>query len=116
MEAIYEKKIVSISPKRQITIPQKFFTKLQFGTEAECIMRGSEIVIKPASHVDEGEFSEYILEDLINEGYSGEKLLKEFKIRKAQVRPAVEAILRDADAIAAGQAEYMTLDDVIGDD
>lgn len=36
-----ESKKVSISSKRQITIPQKFFTLLGFNTEAECIMRGN---------------------------------------------------------------------------
>ena len=31
-----EMKKISISEKRQITIPQKFFTMLGFDTEAEC--------------------------------------------------------------------------------
>lgn len=43
-----EIKKVSISAKRQITIPQKFFTMLGFDTEAECMVRGNELVIRPA--------------------------------------------------------------------
>ena len=43
--ASMESKKVSISSKRQITIPQKFFTLLGFNTEAECIMRGNELVL-----------------------------------------------------------------------
>ncbi len=43
-----EMKKLSISAKRQITIPQKFFTMLGFDTEAECIVRGNELVIRPA--------------------------------------------------------------------
>ena len=34
--AVMERKKVSISAKRQITIPQKFFTMLGFDDEAEC--------------------------------------------------------------------------------
>ena len=45
--AVMERKKVSISAKRQITIPQKFFTMLGFDNEAECILRGNELVIRP---------------------------------------------------------------------
>ena len=34
-------KKVSISAKRQITIPQKFFALLGFENEAECAIRGN---------------------------------------------------------------------------
>ena len=65
------RKTVSISQKRQITIPKKFFTKLGFGEEAECFLRGNELVIRPVSPYYGGEFSEQILEDLILQGYEG---------------------------------------------
>ena len=62
------RKILSISSKRQITIPQKFYQTLGFGDEAECVMRGNELVIRPIKTVDGGEFAEQILADLIKEG------------------------------------------------
>ena len=34
------RKVLSISSKRQITIPQKFYQSLGFGDEAECVVRG----------------------------------------------------------------------------
>ena len=46
---IMDRKIVSISSKRQITIPQKFFEALQFDNEAECVVRGNELVIRSQS-------------------------------------------------------------------
>lgn len=49
--ASMESKKVSISSKRQITIPQKFFTLLGFNTEAECIMRGNELVLRPVKEI-----------------------------------------------------------------
>ena len=55
------RKILSISSKRQITIPQKFYQTLGFGDEAECVMRGNELVIRPIKTVDGGEFAEQIL-------------------------------------------------------
>jgi len=108
------KKIVSISSKRQITIPQKFFTALGFNDEAECVLRGNELIIRPVQVVSGGEFAEQILADLIKEGLSGEVLLVAFKKRQAQVRPAVQALLEEAEMVARGKGEYFTYDDVFG--
>lgn len=110
--AAMEKKIVSISSKRQITIPQKFFTLLGFDTEAECLVRGNELVIRPAKPNAGGEFAEYILADLIAQGLSGNELLDEFRKKQAKVRPAVEAMIADADEVAMGNGEYAVYDDV----
>jgi hypothetical protein len=59
-------------------------------------------------------FAEEILEDLIAKGYSGQKLLSEFKIVKKQVRPAVEKLIVEADALAReASARYMDKTDEI---
>ena len=71
-----EMKKLSISAKRQITIPQKFFTMLGFDSEAECTVRGNELVIRPARTNTGGEFAEQILADLIASGYRGNNLLE----------------------------------------
>ena len=110
--AAMEKKIASISSKRQITIPQTFFALLGFDTEAECLVRGNELVIRPAKSNAGGEFAEYILADLIAQGLSGNELLDEFRNKQAKVRPAVEAMIADADEVAVGNGEYATYDDV----
>ena len=109
-----EKKIVSISSKRQITIPQKFYMALGFADEAECVMRGDELIIRPARVSSGGEFAEQILTDLVMEGYSGEELLAEFKNRQAKVRPAVTKMIAEADRVASGMGEYYTYDDIFG--
>ena len=109
-----EKKIVSISSKRQLTIPQKFFTLLGFADEAEWVCRGNELVIRPVRTSSGGEFAEQILAELIKEGLSGDKLLQEFKARQAKVRPAVEAMIAEAGEAALGNGEYYTYDDVFG--
>lgn len=114
--SVMEKKIVSISSKRQITIPQKFFTLLGFADEAECIVRGNELVIRPARTASGGEFAEYILADLIAQGLSGNELLAQFKAKQAQVRPAVEAMIAEAEEAARGNGEYSTYNDIFGDE
>lgn len=48
---IEEQKRVSISSKRQMTIPQKFFKELQFTDKAECFVRGNELIIRPVHNV-----------------------------------------------------------------
>ncbi|MDE6687814.1 MAG: AbrB/MazE/SpoVT family DNA-binding domain-containing protein [Lachnospiraceae bacterium] len=109
-----EMKKVSISAKRQITIPQKFFTMLGFDTEAECMVRGNELVIRPAKTNTGGEFAEQILADLIGQGYSGNELLQQFKQAQSQVRPAVEEMIGEAERVAASESEYESYDDVFG--
>ncbi|MBR3948121.1 MAG: AbrB/MazE/SpoVT family DNA-binding domain-containing protein [Clostridia bacterium] len=110
---MYNKKL-SISSKRQITIPQKFFTMLGFDNEAECFVRGNELVIRPVKSQTGGEFAEQILTDLIAEGLSGEKLLNEFKKAQKKVRPAVEAMLLEAEKAAVGETEAFSYEDVFG--
>ena len=112
--ASMESKKVSISSKRQITIPQKFFTLLGFNTEAECIMRGNELVLRTVKENTSGEFAEQILADLIRQGYSGEELLEKFKQTQRKIRPAVEAMLAEADRVAESKSGGYSLEDVFG--
>lgn len=111
---VSEKKRVRISSKRQITIPQKYFSMLGFEDTAECVVRGNELVIRPVRVSSGGEFSEQILADLIKEGFSGNELLEKFKERQANVRPAVEAMIAEAEKAANGETEYSTYEDIFG--
>lgn len=109
-----ERKRVSISAKRQITIPQRFFTSLGFDTEAECMIRGNELVIRPIKTETGGEFAEQILADLLAQGYSGAALLEAFKKEQKKVRPAVEAMIADAEKAANGEIDSASYEDVFG--
>lgn len=111
---IMERKIISISSKRQITIPLKFFLALGFSKEAECIVRGNELVIRPARENYGDEFAEQILSELIEEGFSGNEMLDEFKKRRAKVRTAVEKMINEAGNAALGKGEYYTYNDIFG--
>lgn len=112
--AIMDRKTVSISSKRQLTIPQKFFNTIGFSNEAECILRGNELVIRPIKDTAGGEFAEQILTDLIKQGLSGDELLRKFKETQKKVRPAVEAMLTDAENAASGNGTFSTYGDVFG--
>ena len=50
-------------------------------------------------------FAKEILADLINQGYTGEKLLTEFKRINRQIRPAVEKIIAEANDLAKAASE-----------
>lgn len=108
------RKTIRISEKRQLTIPQKFFEALGFSTEAECILRGNEIVLRPVREQGGGEFAEQILADLIAQGFSGDQLLTEFKKMQKKVRPAVEAMLTQAEQAARGESESSSYEVVFG--
>lgn len=93
-----ETKRISVSKKRQITIPQRFFDKLNIGDEVECIMTDSEMIIRPVRQ--ETEFAEEILKDLIAKGLQGEQLLAEFRNTRAKIRPAITKMIEEAEQIA----------------
>ena len=57
-----------------------------------------------------GEFDEEILEDLIREGYNGEKLLNEFKRIRAEVPVALNKMFEEQ--IQKSGSERYTLEDV----
>lgn len=65
--------------------------------------------------IDSSEFDDLILKELIDEGYSGSKLLEEFRIRRSKIRPAVEAMLEEAENVARGKSEFFTKDEVFVD-
>ncbi len=55
--------------------------------------------------------------DLINQGYTGKKLLEEFKKANRKVRPAVEQLIKEADKIAeTTSTNYIDRTDDIFDD
>jgi len=109
---IREQKRIKITSKRQLTIPQKYYAELGFDKEAMCTMGDGFLIIQPVANASSGEFAEEILADLIKEGFSGQKLLDEFKARQAKVRPGVEAMLEAARAVAHGKGEYASYEDI----
>lgn len=92
----FETKRISVSGKRQITIPQKFFERLGIGAEVDCFIRGDELVIRP---IQTNEFAEEILKDLVNQGFQGQELVQEFIKVRSKVRPAVVRMIEEADRI-----------------
>jgi bifunctional DNA-binding transcriptional regulator/antitoxin component of YhaV-PrlF toxin-antitoxin module len=94
-----ERRRINISSKRQITIPARFFKALDLDKELECIYTNGMLILTPVKKEDSA-FSEEILEDLILQGYSGEKLLDEFKKMNRKIRPAIEKLIEEADEIA----------------
>jgi bifunctional DNA-binding transcriptional regulator/antitoxin component of YhaV-PrlF toxin-antitoxin module len=100
----YDRKRIKISSKRQITIPAKYYDALKIHKEMECIYTEGMLILLPIRN-EKSEFAEEILKDLINQGYSGEELLKEFKRINRNVRPAVEKMIEEADDLAKKVAE-----------
>ena len=109
-----ERKIISISVRRQITIPQKYFDVLGFDNEAECILQDGYLLIRPIQEMGGGEFSEQILTNLIAQGYNGEELLKRFKDESKQIRPAIQKMVDAADRFAKSGEGKLSIDDLFG--
>ena len=105
-------KIISISQKRQITIPQKFFTRFHFGSQAKISAIDNGILIQSAENFSNSEFDVQILQDLVQKGLNGQELINAFKESKTKIRPAVEAMLLNAKRIAHDEAEFNTLDNI----
>ncbi|HRY14156.1 MAG TPA: AbrB/MazE/SpoVT family DNA-binding domain-containing protein [Syntrophomonadaceae bacterium] len=106
-------KRISVSQKRQITIPIEFYNSIGIDKEVECYVQNNAIVIRPVQESG-GEFDEQILADLISQGLSGQELLDKFKEARRQVRPAVESLLEEARLAAQGQTSSDSYEDVFG--
>ena len=75
------------------------------------------MLILTAVKQDDPHFAEEILADLINQGYTGNKLLAEFKKTNRKVRPAAEKLIEEADKIAeTASTNYIDRTDDIFDD
>jgi len=107
------KKRISVSQKRQITIPIEFYNDVGIEKEVECYIQNNAIVIRPVRESG-GEFDEEILADLISQGLSGEELLTKFKETRKKIRPAVEGLITEAEHAAKGESNHSTYDDVFG--
>jgi len=103
-------KTISISSKNQITIPKKVMEYLGFTKEAKIKVSKGSLIVTPVKENEDMEFSDLILEDLIKEGYSGEELLKEFKVRKNNVKPAIQELISDT------EKNGVSYEDVFGED
>ena len=109
-----ERKIISVSSKRQLTIPQKYYDLLGFNNEAECVLQDDSILIRPMQNINTSEFSEQILADLISQGYEGSKLLSAFKEYSKAIRPAVKKLIDEADEFAKNEKSGISLDELFG--
>ena len=96
-----DKKRIRISSKRQITIPMKFHQLLGMSDEVDCHVRNGALIITPIRPEPTGEFAEELLADLVAQGLSGKQLLDKFAEMNRKVRPAVQAIIAEADKAAA---------------
>ncbi|TJX15157.1 AbrB/MazE/SpoVT family DNA-binding domain-containing protein [Tissierella creatinini] len=106
-------KIISVSKKRQITIPLDFYKKLDLSKEVECSLEDGKIIIQPL-HKDTSEFSVEILKDLVSQGYSGNELVEKFETQSKGIKNAITNMREEADAIAAGEKPAATFDDIFG--
>ena len=109
-----DRKIISVSVKRQLTIPQKYFEALGFSSEAECILQENGLLIRPVRVTNGSEFSEQILADLIAQGYEGQELLAKFKVYSKAIRPAVLRLIKDTEAFARSGDGHIPMDELFG--
>ena len=107
------RKIISVSPKRQITIPLKFYKQLGMENEVECFVQNGALVIRPISN-GQNELSIEILKDLVAQGYSGDALVRRFEDEHKVIRKAVSIMLDEAELIASGEVSAASFADVFG--
>ena len=113
--SLTERKIINVTGKRQITIPLKFYEKLQFGKEIECFLADDAIVLKPLSNNDDN-FTMEILRDLISQGYGGDELLAKFDEQRKKIKKAIGNLISEADEIAEGKRESASTKDIFGEE
>jgi bifunctional DNA-binding transcriptional regulator/antitoxin component of YhaV-PrlF toxin-antitoxin module len=107
-------KIVNITGKRQITIPQELIKALDFNNQAECVMQKDAITIRHIRENTGSNFSEQIIFDLIAQGFLGQQLLAKFNERSKKIVPAMDKLIDEADSIAKGEKDGATMSDIFG--
>lgn len=115
-EKTMKPKKISVSIKRQITIPIEYYNALNIGDEVECTMVDDSIVIRPIRSNSIDEYSEFILKDIIEEGYKKEEILEEFKKRRNELKYAAKEMIKEMNAVAEESEKYVTMNDVFGEE
>ena len=113
--SVLDRKIISVTGKRQVTIPLRFYERLRFGKEVECFLTDDAIVIRPLANPDEG-FTMEILKDLVSQGYSGDELLTKFAEQRKNINKAIGILINEADEIAAGKRKGATTEEIFGEE
>lgn len=107
----HQMKRVSVSSKRQISIPKEFYDDLHIKDEIIMEKVHNNLVIRPAGYDNHEDFTEDILRDLIAEGYPKEELVAKLRERKQQMQPALERLMADT-----YNQESMSIHDLFADD
>ena len=113
---VMKTKKISVSEKRQITIPKDFFDALNIGKEIECGMVDNYIIIRPVQENSTDEFSEYILQDILKEGYKDKDILEEFKKRRNELKKAAKEFNNDIDNEIKSISNLKGINEVFGSD
>jgi len=113
--SMMDRKIINVTGKRQVTIPLRFYERLRFGKEVECVLTDDAIVLRPLSNQDEG-FTMEILKDLVSQGYSGDELLTKFAEQRQNINKAIGILITEADEIAEGKRKGATTEEIFGEE
>ena len=70
--------------------------------------------IIPKEYIENGleEFSEYILKDIIEDGYKDDEIVEEFKKRSQELRESAKELIKEVDEVAQSSDKYARIDDV----
>lgn len=72
------RKMVKVDNDRQLIIPAKFYKALNIGGNVMCELTEDSIIIKPVSPAYNAQNADVVLEELIANGFKGEKLVEAF--------------------------------------
>lgn len=108
-----EKKIISVSEKRQITLPIQFYNALNIGKEVECSIEGGRLILTPIRR-EENYFASEILADIIAEGVERDQIVKEFNRRSAQMGPAVRRLIEETEQ-QSEEGKLASFEDIFGE-
>src|SRR5699024_10154767 len=91
-----EKLKITKTEDKEISILKNYFKELDFKGEALIEVSNSTLIIRPAKEVEYVDLSEYILKDLIDEGYTGNELFEKFKEIKKSIPSAIDKMAEEA--------------------
>lgn len=85
-----------------VTVPKSF--NISVGTKLRPRLTDKGIFYEFVNEDDFFDFDEDILKDLVNQGYSGQDLIKKFKEMKKNIPAAMDKLIEEAEDEAANNA------------
>ncbi|MED4353592.1 AbrB/MazE/SpoVT family DNA-binding domain-containing protein [Schinkia azotoformans] len=111
---ILENREITVTGKRQITIPKSFYERLSIDKTLQAFLTPDGIYLKPKQNEDESVYDEdikSIIKKVMSEGYSSEEMVEEIAYRIKKYNEFIDNRIREFEKDLGNESESDDLED-----